>query len=180
MAGIPDTRQKGKTIEAPPSEFDFKVNGKPMKLDASDPASGSRKVKMPRIQPGLSGKSASMPTSPHAAWSSIRIGQLVLAMLLVFAVLDGSAFIFIIFLVVFALLRQEEISKYFGSSWNRGWITEQWLEQLLPSQDCPDCGQSIFDRSVPGQYEAEFDWLHFLPAKACANCGHDHTVPVQS
>lgn len=189
MAGIPDTRPKGKTIEAPPAELDFKVNGERVKLSSRTAMPKTRQAipkppKVPKMrQPDLSTsgrnpKSNATPASPHAAWTFARAAQLGVIVLFAFALFEGGAFFILIMAVVLGVLRQGDISKQMKPGWNQGWLTEQWFEQWLPSPDCPDCSQSIFDRSVPGQYAAEFDWTHILPARTCANCGHDHTVPA--
>ncbi|NVE95811.1 hypothetical protein [Altererythrobacter lutimaris] len=178
MAGIPDTRSRGKTIGEPPGKSDVMLNGKPIKLDDIKPSTAA--FPTPQDSGPLEiGAKNSTKASPHAAWTMARVAPLVAAALLIMAVTEGSGLILLGMIAAFAFLRQNELAKHAKDGWNRDWFTDKLFQGKLPSSNCRKCGQSIFDRSVSGQYKTKFDLMHFLPARSCANCGHDHTVPAQ-
>ncbi|XUU60999.1 hypothetical protein ACRAQ6_01650 [Erythrobacter sp. HA6-11] len=178
MAGIPDTRSKGKTIGPPPGKSDVMLNGKPIKLDDIKPSETS----FPTPQdsgPSVIGGKNSTKASPHAAWTMARVVPLAAAVLFLLAVFEVGGLFIAMMIGAFAFMQQKELAKHAKDDWNRDWFTDKLFQGKLPPSECRKCGQSIFDRSVSGQNKAEFDLMHFLPARSCANCGHDHTVPAQ-
>ena len=44
---------------------------------------------------------------------------------------------------------------------------------MLASQQCPACGQNIFDHSGPSGYTSPSERNRFIPSRFCTNCGHD-------
>jgi hypothetical protein len=58
----------------------------------------------------------------------------------------------------------------------RRWRTSplgDWLGDLLASQQCPDCGQNVFDHTPPSGYEPDSKRHRYFPSRICTNCGHD-------
>jgi hypothetical protein len=48
-----------------------------------------------------------------------------------------------------------------------------WIGNALASQQCPACGQNIFDHTPPSGYAPDTQRHSLVPSRVCANCGHD-------
>ena len=48
-----------------------------------------------------------------------------------------------------------------------------WLGNLLASQQCPACGQNVFDHTPPTGYAPPSQTTCYFPSRICTNCGHD-------
>ena len=47
------------------------------------------------------------------------------------------------------------------------------LGQWLASQQCPACGQNVFDHTPPSGYAPPSQAEAYWPSRTCTNCGHD-------
>jgi hypothetical protein len=47
------------------------------------------------------------------------------------------------------------------------------LGKLLASEQCPACGQSVFDHTPPSGYAPPSQQQAIFPSRICTNCGHD-------
>ena len=47
------------------------------------------------------------------------------------------------------------------------------IGNFLASQDCPACGQNVFDHTPPTGYAPPSQQQAFFPSRLCTNCGHD-------
>jgi hypothetical protein len=60
------------------------------------------------------------------------------------------------------------------SSWR--WRTSpagDMIGNLLASQQCPACGQNVFDHTPPSGYAPPSQAQGVFPSRICTNCGHD-------
>jgi hypothetical protein len=58
----------------------------------------------------------------------------------------------------------------------RRWRTSpfgDWIGDLLASQQCPACGQNVFDHTPPSGYAPPSQTTCYFPSRICTNCGHD-------
>jgi hypothetical protein len=46
---------------------------------------------------------------------------------------------------------------------------------FLASQQCPACGQNVFDHTPPSGYAPPSQGTAIFPSRICTNCGHDLT-----
>lgn len=51
---------------------------------------------------------------------------------------------------------------------------------MLASDQCPACGQSVFDSTPPSGYVPDTTRHTHWPARVCANCGHDLTKRLKA
>jgi hypothetical protein len=47
------------------------------------------------------------------------------------------------------------------------------IGNLLASQQCPACGQNVFDHTPPSGYAPPSQAQAIFPSRICTNCGHD-------
>jgi hypothetical protein len=47
------------------------------------------------------------------------------------------------------------------------------IGNLLASQQCPACGQNVFDHTPPSGYAPPSQAEAIFPSRICTNCGHD-------
>ena len=47
------------------------------------------------------------------------------------------------------------------------------IGDLLASQQCPACGQNLFDHTPPSGYAPDSQRHAIFPSRICTNCGHD-------
>jgi hypothetical protein len=47
------------------------------------------------------------------------------------------------------------------------------IGNLLASQQCPACGQNVFDHTPPSGYAPDTRAHAFFPSRICTNCGQD-------
>jgi hypothetical protein len=47
------------------------------------------------------------------------------------------------------------------------------IGDFLASQQCPACGQNVFDHTPPSGYAPPSQRTAVFPSKICTNCGHD-------
>ena len=47
------------------------------------------------------------------------------------------------------------------------------IGNMLASQQCPACGQNIFDHTPPSGYAPAVQQQSWRPSSVCTNCGHD-------
>jgi hypothetical protein len=54
------------------------------------------------------------------------------------------------------------------------------IGNLLASQQCPACGQNVFDHTPPSGYAPPSQAQAIFPSRICTNCGHDLTIRTAS
>jgi hypothetical protein len=54
------------------------------------------------------------------------------------------------------------------------------IGNLLASQQCPACGQNVFDHTPPSGYAPPSQAQAIFPSRICTNCGHDLTLRTAS
>ena len=58
----------------------------------------------------------------------------------------------------------------------RNWRTSSfgdWVGNLLASEQCPACGQNVFDHTPPSGFAPPSQTSCWFPSRICTNCGHD-------
>ena len=157
MAGIPDTREKGLSLEAP---------------DLSQPASsaqtGSRESRTP--------DSISI-RSQHGFWRAYAYGfaALCTAWALLALEIGGVFFAGFTTIMLFGIVLKGRAGPL--SDPERGFSGSlfETIGENFKSSRCPDCGLSIFGPANIEWYRKRWDSVYFSPARTCQECGHDFT-----
>jgi|SRR3954471_335958 len=59
-----------------------------------------------------------------------------------------------------------------GGRWRTSPIGDS-IGDFLASQQCPACGQNVFDHTPPSGYAPDSQRHAIFPSRICTNCGHD-------
>lgn len=190
MGGVPDTRSKGKEIGASSDRLAQieKARADRERLLKSHGFSQEKRppIEGPQTPVELqqSRKPGEFPKllweryawSPHSAWTAFRWASIVASIGLAWLVatfFTNSPFIGMIITGFFSW------HVFLEDKWQGRGEFFDWLDGkfrlYLPSRDCPECGQSIFDQSEGEGYVATVETQSYFPARTCCNCGYDLT-----